>query len=374
MNAPGLIDHHVHGVVTKDLDRAEFESLLTEAPGPPAAGLTMFDSQLGFAVRRWCAPVLDLEPSAPAEEYLRRRAELGTGEVTKRLLTAAGVGMWLVDTGFQGDQLTTPEQLASVSGSSARHIVRLEAVAEQVARAGTSASGFAGAFASALAAASELAGAVGYKSVVAYRFGFDFNPARPETAEVADAAGWLLRALDDDPSSRIEDPVLLRHLIWTAIDLGLPLQFHVGFGDTDVRLHRSNPSLLHDFLLETEPIGTPVMLLHCYPFQREAGFLANIFSHVYMDLGAILNHVGARSTAVLAEALELTPFHKMLYSSDAFGLPELHYLGAIGFRRDYDRVTSGFVANLDWTAADARRVQQLIGFENAARVYGLELA
>ncbi|HET9896123.1 MAG TPA: amidohydrolase family protein [Streptosporangiaceae bacterium] len=374
MNGPGLVDHHVHGVVTRDLDRAEFESLLTEASVPPAAGLTMFDSQLGFAVRRWCAPVLDLEPSAPAEDYLRRRAELGTAEVNKRLLTAAGVGMWLVDTGFQGDQLTTPEQLEAISGTRARHIVRLEAVAEQVARAGTTAAGFAGAFASALASASETAGAVGYKSVVAYRFGFDFNPARPQRAEVADAAGWLLRALDDDPAARIEDPVLLRHLIWTAIDLGLPLQFHVGFGDTDVRLHRSNPSLLHDFLLETEPIGTPVMLLHCYPFQREAGYLANVFSHVYLDLGAILNHVGARSTAVLAEALELTPFHKMLYSSDAFGLPELHYLGAIGFRRDYDRVTSGFVANLDWTAADARRVQQLIGFENAARVYRLDLA
>ena len=34
---------------------------------------------------------------------------------------------------------------------------------------------------------------------------------------------------------------------------------------------------------------------------------------------------------MLAEALELTPFHKMLYSSDAFGLPELHYLGAAAF-------------------------------------------
>ncbi len=40
-------------------------------------------------------------------------------------------------------------------------------------------------------------------------------------------------------------------------------------------------------MLETEPIGTPIMLLHCYPFQREAGFLANVFPHVYMDLGAI---------------------------------------------------------------------------------------
>lgn len=352
-----IIDHHVHGVVTTDLDRTGFEELIAEGRAEP--GRTMFDTQLGFAIRRWCAPVLDLEPFAPADEYISRRAELGVDEVNRRLLAGAGVGMWLVDTGFQGDRLTTPEQLAAASGAPARHVVRLEAVAERVLREGHS--GFVGSFADALAA--ETANAVAYKSVVAYRYGFDFDPARPTTAEVAEAAG----------PGRIEDPVLLRHLIWSAIDIGLPLQFHVGFGDTDVRLHRSNPSLLHDFFLATQETGTPIMLLHCYPFHREAGYLANVFPHVYMDLGAILNHVGARSAAVLAEALELTPFHKMLYSSDAFGLPELHYLGAIGFRRDLAAVTDEFVARGAWASADANYVSKLIGWENAARVYHLDI-
>ena len=64
------------------LDRAGFETLITEAPGPRPPGTTMFDSQLGFAIRRWCAPVLDLEPSAPADSYLRapRRARRRRGE------------------------------------------------------------------------------------------------------------------------------------------------------------------------------------------------------------------------------------------------------------------------------------------------------
>jgi uncharacterized protein len=90
-----------------------------------------------------------------------------------------------------------------------------------------------------------------------------------------------------------------------------------------------------------------------------------------MDVGEALNHVGARSPAVLAEALELTPFHKMLYSSDAFGLPELHYLGATGFRRDLARVTGAFVTDGAWSAADADRAGHLIGAANARRVYRL---
>jgi uncharacterized protein len=364
-----LIDHHVHGVVTAELDDAGVEALLTESLWPPAAGTSMFDSQLGFAIRRWCAPVLDLEPSAPLERYLARRAELGGDEVNRRLLRAAAVQAWLVDTGYQSSQVTSPQQLAAASGAPAREVVRLEAVAERVAAADPSAAGFEAACTAALAAA--CVDAVGLKSIAAYRFGLDFDPARPTRAEVKAAAGRWLRAIEAGQPSRLADPVLLRQLIWAGVDTGLPVQFHVGFGDPDVRLHRADPSLLHDFLLATQPAGTPIMLLHCYPYHRQAGYLAKVFPHVYLDIGAADTHLGARSAALLAEALELTPFHKMLYSSDAFGLPELHYLGAVNFRRDFARISDGFVADGAWSPGDAGRVGELIGAQNARRVYRL---
>jgi predicted TIM-barrel fold metal-dependent hydrolase len=364
-----LIDHHVHGVVTGELGEAGMAELLSESLWPPAAGTSAFDTQLFFAIRRWCAPVLDLQPSAPAASYLARRAELGGEEVNRRLLRAAGVRAWLVDTGYRSAAVASPEELAAASGTTAHEVVRLEAVAERVAAGGTSAAGFGAAFSAALTAAT--AEAVGLKSIAAYRFGLGFEPARPSAAEVRAAAGGWLRALEADPATRLDDPVLLRFLIWTGVDTGLPLQFHVGFGDPDVRLHRSDPSLLHDFLLASRPAGTPIMLLHCYPHHRQAGYLANVFPHVYMDVGAAITHLGARSATLLAEALELTPFHKMLYSSDAFGLPELHYLGALHFRRDLASITDGFVADGAWSAADAQRVAQLIGSANARRVYRL---
>ncbi|HTS95751.1 MAG TPA: amidohydrolase family protein [Streptosporangiaceae bacterium] len=363
-----LIDHHCHGVVAGPLDGPAVEALLSESPAAPPPGASAFDSQLGFAVRRWCAPLLDLEPSVPPGRYLERRAELGPDEVSRRLLRAAGVEAWLVDTGYQSDQVLTPAQLAEASGGPAHEIVRLEAVAERVARGGTDAAGYPAAFAGALADATR--DAAGLKSIAAYRYGLGFEPGRPSAADVRGAAGRWLRALEAGPA-RLADPVLLRHAIWAGVDTGLPLQFHVGFGDPDVRLHRADPSLLHDFLLATQDAGSPVMLLHCYPYHRQAGYLAHVFPHVYMDVGEALNHVGARSAAVLAEALELTPFHKMLYSSDAFGLPELHYLGAAGFRRDLARVTGAFVTDGAWSAADAARVGHLIGAANARRVYRL---
>jgi len=359
-----LIDHHCHGATTCDLDRAGFEALATESDQPPPAGCSALDSQLGFALRRWCAPVLGLPPHAGGDAYLARRSELGPVEVNRRLLRAAEVDAYLVDTGFNGAELLSPAQIASAAGADGREIVRLETVAEELGE--VTAEGFAEAYGERLARAT--AQAVGVKSIVAYRHGLDFDPQRPTRREVIESAGRWLRA----GRPRIADPVLLRHLLWAGIDRGLPVQLHTGFGDPDLDLARCDPALLTGFLRATRDRGVPVMLLHCYPFHRQAGFLAQAFPHVYVDVGLALNHVSARAEAVLAESLELAPFHKVLYSSDAYGLAELHHLGAVLFRRAFAAVTAAWVRDGHWSAGDAARVGELVGSGNARRVYALD--
>jgi len=54
-----LIDHHVHGIAAGELDDAGVEILITEASELPDPGISVFDSQLGFALRRcstWSRP------------------------------------------------------------------------------------------------------------------------------------------------------------------------------------------------------------------------------------------------------------------------------------------------------------------------------
>ena len=73
----------------------------------------------------------------------------------------------------------------------------------------------------------------------------------------------------------------------------------------------------------------------------------------------------------VAESLELAPFAKLLYSSDAWGPPELHYLGAHLWRRAITAIAGEWVSTGDWSAADAQRVITMIGRDNARRVYRL---
>src|SRR3954463_15891791 len=123
-----LIDHHCHGLLTEDLDRPAFEAMMNEANRPSPLGTSMFDSMLGLAIRRWCAPVLDLEPHVAAESYLARRRKLGVAEVNRRLVREAGIGTFVVDTGLTPELITPPEQLAASCGGTGLEVVRLEAV------------------------------------------------------------------------------------------------------------------------------------------------------------------------------------------------------------------------------------------------------
>jgi predicted TIM-barrel fold metal-dependent hydrolase len=151
----------------------------------------------------------------------------------------------------------------------------------------------------------------------------------------------------------------------------MPLQFHVGYGDGDVDLADCDPLLLTPFLRATAPGGIPVLLLHNYPFHRHAAYLAQVFDHVFVDVGLATHNTGALSAGLLRETLELAPFGKLLFSSDAFGLAELYHLGALLFRRGLAAVLGRLVADGEMAAADADRVGALVARENARRVYRL---
>jgi len=371
--AQPLLDHHCHGLLRSSGDLA---GLLNEADGAATASGMPFDSLAGVALRRWCPPLLGLPPHASVESYQDRRAALGWDEVSRRFLGASGLTALCVDTGYTPADLLSPGETAELAGATAFEVVRLEQVAESLARSGVGAADFPDAYRSALServtAPSFGITVVGFKSIAAYRVGLELDGRRPADGEVVAAATrWLGGAAGGTPP-RLADEVLHRFFIWCGADLGLPIQFHVGYGDKDIDLHRCNPLLLTRLLRALEPTGVPVMLLHNYPYHREAGYLAQVFPLVYADLGLATHNAGARATALLSEALELVPLRKFLFSSDAFGLPELYYLGTLLFRRALSAFLSSLVDAGDMSYADAERITRLIGAENARRAYRLD--
>ncbi|MFI8516325.1 amidohydrolase [Streptomyces sp. NPDC085481] len=357
IDTPSLVDQYCHGVLRTELGLGTFETHLAPTAAPPAAGTTFFDTQTGFAVRRWCPPLLGLEPHCPPARYLARRRELGVVESHRRLLRASGIATYLVDTGPHGD-LTGPAELAAAGAAAAHEIVRLEPLAQQVADTSGTVEAFLANLAEAVHGAATVA--VAFTSVAGARGGLTAAPEPPWPGEVRGAAGrWLARR---SAGGALDDPVLLRHLLWIAVGSGRPLQLHVGERD---------PGDLAGFAAATGGLGADLVLLPDYPYHRQAARLAGHFPHVHTDLGPVVARTGARAAAVLAEFLELAPFGKLLFSSGARALPELHVVAASVFRGALDRVLGEWVGDGAWSRTDAQRVADMIAAGNARRVYRL---
>src|SRR5205085_5011894 len=127
---------------------------------------------------------------------------------------------------------------------------------------------------------------------------------------------------------------------------------HTGFGDSDLLLPAARPGHLKPLIERFS--NTTFVLLHCYPFIREAGWLAHVYGNVWFDLSLTIPHV-SRPNEALAEALELAPVSKLLYASDAARAPELYLLAATWWRDSLAEVLPTLLPEDDVEQA-ARRI------------------
>lgn len=371
MEIKRIIDHHCHAVTTEDLDRAAFEALISESHLPPPEGCSNFDKPVGLMVRRHCAPILDLDPLCPPQDYIDRRLELGGQVVNERLMRAAGMDALLIDTGHRSDDIASVSQMSELAQCDAREVVRIEAVMEGAAREADTGTELLSRFKTALETLS--ANAIALKSIVAYRATFDIDQTNPsESDAVAAATAWLSQ-IEAQGWQRLSDPTLLRYALYCALDLcadrRFPLQLHVGVGDCDIAMPKCDPTVFIPFVMQAEAKRVPITLLHCYPFVRESTWMAEVFQNVYYDVGFTLNFTGAMALRTMQDAMEMGPFFKHLYSSDAFGLAELHHLGRVQFERMLDIVMSDWISRGDIDHRYAEKVVDMITHENTERIY-----
>jgi predicted TIM-barrel fold metal-dependent hydrolase len=202
-------------------------------------------------------------------------------------------------------------------------------------------------------------GFVGLKTNAAYRTGLDI--AAPDATAAAEAlAAAPVRLADKALLELVLDDALAAN---AASGEPLPVQVHCGFGDADLRLSRADPALLGPLVERYR--DTPFVLLHCYPFVRQAGWLAHVYGNVHLDVSLTIPHVW-RAAEAIREALELAPVSKLLYASDAARTPELYYLAAKGWRAALAEVL-GEALQPD----EAERAGRLVLRENALALYRL---
>jgi uncharacterized protein len=331
-----------------------FRGLFSESPDPRqwphvATGLTYARAIPELADLLGC--------EATEEAVFERRRDSDPDEYAATLLRATGTDWLLIDTGFPtpGESVGW-DMMGRLAGCHAAPVLRIEALAEEGIARGLDLDALRELVRTEVGAARE-GGHVALKTVAAYRSGLDVGPPDAAGAAEALAAG----------AARLAAKPLVDLLLHDALEANaaepLPVQVHCGFGDSDLLLPRADPSHLKPLIERFAT--TPFVLLHNYPYVREAGWLAHVYANVFFDVSLTIPHV-SRPAEMLREALELAPTSKLLYASDASRAPELYPLAALWWRAGLAEVL-GEALPAGAAEAAGRRVLR----ENALALYRL---
>jgi uncharacterized protein len=369
-----VVDNHCHAFVPIDTGtdpsrwRAFFSESREQVMFEHAATMTSYQ-RIVVAL----AEFLGCEPHE--EAVLEARERFGSREMIGALLRDANVDALLIDRGFPpADEVIPDTEIAAVSDVRVESFLRLEPLMEELLETAATLEE------AKLALAERLTdlrggGYVGLKSVAAYRTGLDLEVEEDPQAEMAflDAKQAYQRAGSYRLASRPLLGALLLVAFRSAHEQELPLQFHVGYGDSDVDLMRSNPLNLRALLESHRFDGMKVVLLHeCYPYTREGAYLAAIYGNVYLDLSYGIPFLGfSEMLSCTAAAVAVAPTSKLLYSSDGLGVPELHWSSAHRGREVLELVMRECVERNELTAEQALLAGRNILRDNAWRLYEL---
>jgi uncharacterized protein len=372
-----VVDNHCHAVQARQHnDPAGFRAYFTESPDPSMravdAGETAFYRRL---LRRMAA-----FHGVPATEeaVLAARSRLSAEELVAGYLPEAGVGGLVVDTGFPTPDTALDDAVFdAASGARRVTLLRLEV---QFQRLVAEHAGYGDLLDAVRVATADVRGRgfAGLKSIVGYRTGLAVQRWSDDDARAAFTAAR--NEVARTGAVRLGHKPLLDTLLHLAFEAAaaqeLPLQFHVGYGDPDADLRRAAPLELRAVLEDPAYRSMPIVLLHgCWPYFREGAYLASVYPNAWLDLSYGIPFLSrAELRSMTRAALGVAPVGKLMYSSDGGRVPELHWMSAHDGRALIGEALGELVADGDLDEAEARTAGERILRDNAAVLYGVEVA
>ncbi|MEW5785588.1 MAG: amidohydrolase family protein [Bacillota bacterium] len=300
--------------------------------------------------------------SGSEKEILKKRQstiEEDYKSYVSRLFTEVFMHTLLVDLGYKPAEVSL-EEFEDLVPCKIRYVYRIETVVDEMWRQGLSLAAAEEKFYEALAEAKTSLSPVAFKSIIGYRTGLDIRKAN---------RGELKKGFRDEKEFR--DYFLLK-AIEKAAEYNIPVQIHASFGESNINLLVNNPLLLKRVFEDPDYMKTDIVLVHGgYPYSFEAGYLAAMYPNVYLDMSEMVPFVPLGLRRGLRDMVDMCPLNKLMYGSDGFVLPELHWLGAKVAKKEIGLLLSELVQegyfDLDYALAAAEN----IFFNTAKKVFRL---
>jgi len=367
-----VVDNHTHPYLVSPVPRDRRYAALDTFLGTPGDGDEALEHRNAMLYQRLATRMLarflgcEPTPQAVAEVRAKERDERAYVE---RLFADARIEALVVDTGY-------PQPAIPLDAFRARTpvpvwpIFRIEPVIASLLNARLPFEDWVHRFDGRLRRAVQEEGYVGFKSIIAYRTGLEIDLAHRGANAGQRAFDAALAEPDRLSASKPLRDFLLLRTLELAIELGVPVQIHTGFGDIDILLKHCNPAGLADALKDEVYRAAKVVLVHCYPFVAEASYLAAALPNVWCDLSLGVPFAPAAADRIYATAFELAPVNRILTGSDAFSGPEQSWLGAKIAKAALGRVLTDFEARGLVDEVEAYQIAADVLAGNARALYG----
>ncbi len=369
------IDNHAHSISAdylKVCPEKEFFAFLTESSQPRMKEMACrsLNAELLKAALYKSFNVSNFD------DYMALRA--GSAHVhLNQLFDLAGLDTLLIDDGFSRGFIDLAA-FSSISGNRRIfRVFRLEALFEEAIKSEDT---LVGCLALVKARLSHLCKSeiktVALKSVLAYRGGLSLSTKLAELESFDDLAslseaeyvkfrGSLLKSGRIDSSLAPLYLLLLAEAFRFARAEQLPVQIHCGLGDDDALLEESNPLRLQPFIRALSRLAKlpKLVLLHTFPYVKEAAYLASMYEEIYFDL-SLCSFLAAPALAQgIKEALAMSPYEKLLAGSDGHSQPESHFWGMFNYRSALGEALQGCQASL------REKITESVLCQNASLLY-----
>ncbi|HEY9788329.1 MAG TPA: amidohydrolase family protein [Candidatus Obscuribacterales bacterium] len=306
--------------------------------------------------------------------YLELRQTMREYDHINCLFDDASLGAFIVDDAFATGETMSLRKMFDLCRRPIYRCLRLETILESAIAHAESFQELMTVFAKSLAASYEVK-TVAFKSICAYRGGLTIDHI-VEKAAAEDFANLKKEMQRQQQPLRIERRPIYHYALLDAFELAgqlnFPVQIHTGIGDSDEDLREANPLCMRELFESKRFSQTQFVLLHCYPFVREAAYLAAIYPNVYMDLSLAAFLASTAMEEILHEALSAAPSSKILAASDGHSTPETHWFGCLSLKRSLSNVLDRLVGRGYITVEDATGIAGRVLHGNARRLYSLE--
>ncbi|MEM3549860.1 MAG: amidohydrolase family protein [Candidatus Bathyarchaeia archaeon] len=390
ISAKTVIDEHCHPFteLAQNLTKEQFISLVSI--GGAQYGLTstsngaLFHPQNLAFYRVFIKKLSKLFSCPPEiEEIIKARNERSKifRKYITKLFADANIETLMMDDGYSEVSVEHKlpeinfEKLAELVPVRVARIKRLEPLIQKSLDESSSFEELVAKYDSALDTAVKKQKCIAFKSITAYRTGLDIlrheeEEAREEYRLYKEKKGittWF------GPQAKKLREYLICYAIEKSVEFNIPFQIHTGIGDTDVIFERCNPRFLFNLLKDEKVRHAKIVLVHGgYPYTSEAAYLTNAFPNVYMDVSIIFPFAYAGASARILNILELAPISKVMYGSDGFSIPELHWVSAKVGKEILGEVLGKMVQLRVFDEDEAYKYASMILSENARRLYKLD--